>query len=97
MSSYRKWSAEEESILLDRVKAHPENLKCGFIEAAERVNRTQGACENHWYNVVSKDPDPDKTVFVTVSGHHVCRNRKNSAGAPIRVSKFHRIVKILFG
>lgn len=89
----RRWTNEEDQILLRHVKARPQNLHYCFMMVSEMIGRTEGAIANHWYSVVSKKPEV--LCFFTASPHHVSRNRKNGAGVESNGSVWRRFVSIL--
>lgn len=74
----RRWTAQEESTLLQQVKGMPQNLSKCFFMVADEIGRTPGAVANHWYTVTSKKPENIAYLFFTSS--YVCRNRKNGVG-----------------
>ena len=74
----RRWTAEEDAVLLRHVKARPQNLHYCFMMVAEQIERTEGAVSARWYTKVSKDPA--NMCFFTASPHHMSRNRKNGEG-----------------
>lgn len=89
----RKWTEEEDNLLLNQVKTSPQNLSRCFIAVARNVDRTPSAVANHWYTVVSKKPDT--TCFFTASSKHLSRNRKNGAGVEINRSIWQRFMQII--
>lgn len=93
MSKGKHWTAKEDTIVVSAVKESPTNLNAAFIAASKKINRTKGACSNHWYTVLSKDKA--NACFITVSGKHQSLNRKNSKGAPCTASMFSKILKLL--
>lgn len=98
MSNNRKWSEQEDLVLLRQVKAYPQNLKRAFVIASEELDRTTNACMNRWYTVVSKKEDKMNTCFLTISKERVGRNRKNCSDIieESRLSKWRRILNIIF-
>lgn len=92
-NSRRKWTIEENALLLRQVRAFPQNLKKCFDMVAESTGRTPGAVANHWYTVVSKLPN--STCFFTASPHHVSRNRKNSKGTLSNGTIWQRLMYII--
>jgi hypothetical protein len=91
----RKWSAEEDQVLLRYVKARPQNLHYCFVAVAEQIGRTEGAVANRWYGKVSKDPS--NVCFFTASPKHVSKNRKNGMGVETNNSIWRRLMNIIRG
>jgi hypothetical protein len=73
MSTKRKWTKEEEEILVQAVKANPHNLAKAFREAAEQLGRTEGSVEIRWYGKLKKT----SLCFVTISSNKQLKNGKN--------------------
>lgn len=91
--TFRKWTEEEEELLLQSVKNNPQNLSRCFLSVAQNIDRTSGAVANHWYTVVSKKPDV--TCFFTASSKHLSKNRKNGKGVEINRSIWHRLMSVI--
>ena len=93
IKSWKKWSDEEENILLEEIRKAPYNLKACFIAASKKLDRSVGAIGNHWYTVTSKNP---KILELgTISSKHFCRNRKNGKGVPVTQSIWRRFVAMV--
>lgn len=73
MSTKRKWTKEEEEILVQAVKANPHNLSKVFREVAEQLGRTEGSVGIRWYGKLKKD----SLCFVTISSNNQLKNGKN--------------------
>ena len=93
MKEKKRWSATEDSIVVDQVRKSPTNLKQAFKEAARVTGRSELACSNRWYTVLSKDKN--NACFITVSGKHQSLNRKNGKGTACNKSLFTRVLKLL--
>ncbi len=91
--TFRKWTEEEDELLLQQVKNNPQNLSRCFLSVAQNIDRSQGAVANHWYQVVSKRPDT--MCFFTASSKHFSRNRKNGKGVEINRSIWQRFLNII--
>lgn len=89
----RKWTEEEDSILLQQVKRQPQNLRRSFLAVSERTGRSQQAVSNRWYTVVSKKPD--SVCFFTASPKHVSRNRKNGVGVESNRNIWQRLMSVI--
>lgn len=92
-TNYRRWSHEEDAVLLRYVRAHPQNLRKCFLCVAEQIGRSEGAVANRWYTVVSKDTN--NTCFFTAGIHHVSRNRKNGEGIRTTSNIWRRLMNII--
>lgn len=89
----RKWTREEERILINQVRVFPHNLKKCFCIVSEQVGRTPGAVANHWYTHTSKQPE--NLCFFTASQRHVSKNRKNGMGVESTPSIWRRLMNII--
>lgn len=91
--TFRKWTEEEDELLLRQVKAFPQNLSKCFLMVAQNVDRSKGAVAAHWYQTVSKRPDV--VCFFTASSHHVSKNRKNGEGVTTNNSIWQRLLRVI--
>jgi hypothetical protein len=62
MTTYHRWTKEEDEILVQAIKANPHNKKKAF-EYAETVLplRDAKSCENRWYKFLS---NPESKHYV---------------------------------
>lgn len=93
MKEKKRWSATEDSIVVDQVRKSPTNLKQAFKEAARVTGRSERACSARWYTVLSKDKN--NACFITISGKHKVLNRKNGKGTSCTQNLFTKILKLL--
>ena len=93
MVKHKRWTSTEDTQVVDQVRKSPTNLKQAFIEAARVTGRSETACSNRWYTVLSKDKA--NACFITVSGKHQSLNRKNGKGTACNKSLFTRVLKLL--
>ena len=93
MANKKRWTTTEDSIVVEQVRKSPTNLKQAFKEAARVTGRSELACSNRWYTVLSKDKN--NACFITVSGQHKSLNRKNSSGTSCTNNLFTRVLKLL--
>lgn len=89
----RKWTEEEDAMLLRQVSTFPQNLTRCFAIVSEMTGRSKAAVSNHWYTVVSKKPD--STCFFTASSKHVSRNRKNGKGVESTTNIWQRLLQVI--
>ena len=73
MSTKKRWTEEEEKILVQAVKANPHNLSKAFREVAKKLGRTEGAVNIQWYTKIRSR----SICFVTVSQGKKFKNGKN--------------------
>lgn len=93
MTKRKRWTSTEDTQVVDQVRKSPTNLKQAFIEAARVTGRSETACSNRWYTVLSKDKA--NACFIMVSGKHKSLNRKNGKGTACNKSLFTRVLKLL--
>lgn len=94
----RKWSQEEDDVLLRYVRNYPHNLHKAFLLVSEQLTdggspRTATGVEAHWYTVLSKKPE--SLVFFTASAKHVSKNRKNGIGVESSNSIWRRLFNVI--
>ena len=95
---WKKWSEDENDVLLRYVEAYPHNLHKCFIMVSEHLTdagspRTAGAVQAHWYSVLSKRTN--HVCFFTATKRTVDKNRKNSMGTEINNSIWRRFLRII--
>lgn len=73
MTTKKKWTKEEEEILVQAVKANPHNLSKAFREVAEKLGKTESAVSKQWYN----NTRVNSVCFVIVSQGKKFKNGKN--------------------
>ena len=98
----RRWTREEDAVLLRYVKNSPFNLHRAFLSVSEQLTsegnpRTPGAVAGHWYTALSKSEQQDSLCFFTASAKHVSKNRKNGMGVESSTSIWHRLLNIIRG
>ena len=93
MTKNKRWTSTEDTQVVDQVRKSPTNLKQAFKEAARVIGRSETACSNRWYTVLSKDKA--NACFITISGKHKSLNRKNGKGTACNQSLFTRVLKLL--
>lgn len=75
----KRWTSEEDNILLAAVKGYPQNLKKAFEIVGERIGRSKTACSARWYCTLSKTykDNPKNVCFAIFSSNKYGINRKN--------------------
>lgn len=80
MANKRRWTKEEDKILVQAIKANPHNLTQCFREVGERLNRTNKSVKLHWYTTLA-NPEHKKytgTAFLTIDKKSYNPIRKNA-------------------
>ena len=104
MSTKRRWTNDEEQVIISKVKANPNNLAKAFREASPEIERTYHAIEQHWYTKKGRRPalkDRCGHCFLTYGGKSLNINRKNVAvntsdnTITISMDKLQKILDIL--
>ena len=90
MATKRRWTKEEEEILVQAVKANPHNIKDACRHASTKLEgRTDSACLWNWYQAISPAGNPTKLgiSFIAVGPKTVYKNRKNSGNTFVKPEK----------
>ena len=74
MRTYKRWTKEEELVILSNVKENPENLLKAFAIAAKKLNRSEASIRLRWYNHLKDSYSP---VFMVYSNKKAIINGKN--------------------
>lgn len=73
MTTRKRWTKEEEEILVQAVKANPHNLAEAFRKVAKEIGRTTQTVHHRWY---AKMRHTSK-CFITISSEKQMINGKN--------------------
>lgn len=96
MTTRKRWTKEEETILVQAIQANPLNIKEACRQVSSKINRTAGACLYHWYYVLTSADNNAGANFLIVGTKGIVRNRKNKGTIEKkRISIWHRIKKFL--
>lgn len=89
MTTRKRWTKEEEEILVQAIKANPHNIKEAFRYASAKLGRTEDACRVRWYQAIAPANNPIKLgiSFIGVGSKTVYKNRKNSGNAYTKPEK----------
>lgn len=70
MAERKKWTKEEDDILVQAIKANPHNKSEAFRIASKKMERNVTSCSNRWYSCLS---NPESKSYVgcmfTLIGH----------------------------
>ena len=83
----KKWSEEEDRVILDQVRRNASNLSYAFEKASELLEgRTKNACSMRWYIHLAKKPETN-VCFATVSNDSQIVNKKRLTKKEIEESQ----------
>lgn len=74
MVTRKRWTQQEERVLLNQVSRSPQNLQKAFEVAAEILGRTRAACEFRWYYILKHREN--SVAFTLVSNKIATKNSK---------------------
>lgn len=96
MSRGRKWTKEDEEILVQAIKANPYNITDACRSVSYQLDRSIRACYMHWYLVLSPKHNTAKTgvSFIAVTTNSCYINRKNSGNAKDKPLHFTLLKRI---
>ena len=69
----RKWTPEEEDILIDEIGKNPTCMKACFLAASPEIGRSASAIANHWYKSMAGRQDVCAKLTI---GRHACVKNK---------------------
>lgn len=87
MVTKKRWTKEEEEILVQAITANPHNITEACRYASTQLEgRTHIACVFHWYKALAPAKNPTKVgiTFIAVGPKTVYKNRKNSGNAFVK-------------
>lgn len=95
MRTSKRWTKDEEQVLLSHIENNPNNFVAAFKAAAEELEgRTVKSVQQHWYTNLQKT---NKVFIACTSKKRLPINKKSSKETfPIKKSKWRRILEILF-
>lgn len=101
MRKFKRWTQEEDQVLVHFIKEEPLNKKAAFKKAAELLNRDVYSCKNRWYTALS---NPESKYYVGacftmlgIAAATVNRTRYSKKIQPIKIKEsiWTRILKLL--
>lgn len=96
----RKFTPEEDRIIIDAVKKSPQNISKAFVLVSTKLNRTVDSIRVRYYGRIAKDKD--NKLFLTVSerrkltNYKVQRDDMEAKAERSTKPKWRRILDILF-
>ena len=73
---YKKWTPEEDRVVIKQVQKHCDNLKLAFEESSRILeDRTTAAIAQRWYDYIRKD-ETKMACFAFVGKNMVIKNGK---------------------
>ena len=103
MAGNRRWTEEEDKILVQLIKEYPHNKSKAFFMASQRLDRHEKGCSKRWYCALS-NPEHPKYVgcaFTMISRKTKFDNRTQytehniTAPEPMSLSLWERIKRFL--
>ena len=92
MNQRRRWTNEEEQVLIDQVRINSNNLSRAYKNTSNIIGRSTHSIEQRWYGKVRHS----EAVFITIGARNMSVNSKNSDNTqPVRLSIWRRILKLL--
>lgn len=100
MAARKRWTKEEEEILVQAITANPHNIAEACKRASVELGRTWEACVAHWYKSIAPATNPTKMgiTFMAIGSKSIYKNRKNSGKAltnPERTTLWTKIKKFI--
>lgn len=74
MRTYKRWTKEEDLVILSNVKENPENLLKAFAITAKKLNRSEVSIRMRWYKHLK---DSHSSIFMVYSNKKAIINGKN--------------------
>lgn len=69
----KRYTQEEEQIILQEVSTHADNICKGLLIASEKIGRSVYSVRNYWYKTLSKKPE---VAFCIFNKKSIIKNRK---------------------
>ena len=80
---HKRWTDEEDRVLIAQVSRSPENLTKAYEAAARLLGRTKLACQYRWVNHLR---DSKSIAFTLIGGTYAMKNSK-TRGEKKRIRK----------
>ena len=101
MSQKRRWTDDEEKVIISEIEKTPHNLESAFRRASSKINRTPKAISIRWHERGLRERS--NAVFVVYGRKTMNKNRKvvstNTTDNTIKhtVGIWNRIKRLIFG
>lgn len=69
----KRYTEDEDKLILSYLEDNPDNLKKAFAELAQQLGRTPTGIATHWYSTLSRGKH---VVFMTIAKKKYSSNRK---------------------
>lgn len=76
MSRGRRWTTNEDKILIEQINTFPNSRKAAFEATAKLTGRKASSCSRRWYNHISLQKDT--MCFATISKTQQVNNRSRA-------------------
>ena len=94
----RKWTAQDEEILINEIGKNPTCMKASFLAASAHLHRSPGAISSYWYSKMAKRDDV--YAKITIGRHAAVANKvrlkSDMEPTPIFRSIFDGLIKRIF-
>lgn len=79
MARSKKWTNEEDKVLVQLIEKYPHNLNKAFLMASGKLERTKSACQFRWYQHLGNPNSPkhSSVCFTILSKRKQMVDRKN--------------------
>lgn len=91
MSTLRKWTEDEEKVVISKIEENPNNLQRAFREASLEIDRTPAAIGWKWHQGGLRE----KKGILNSNRKNVSSNTSDNT-IRTRKSKWRRVLDILF-
>jgi hypothetical protein len=92
MATRRRWTSEEEQVLIDQLRINPSNLARAFRNTSNITGRSPHSIEQRWYSKVRHS----EAVFMTIGARNMSVNSKiSNSPQPVSVPIWRRILRLL--
>lgn len=94
MAKNKKWTIEEEKVLISQVEKNPQNIKKAFQLTSELIDRTECSIRCHYYSVIVKNKGklPNSYMYLTVGKNKTTTNKVEILPTP---SLWQKILRFL--
>lgn len=87
----KRWTVEEEEILVQAVTTNPQNLRKCFIAVSASINRSVDAVQWHWYSVTRFTP-AGRNAYFLIGERSVYNGKNNTETSEVEPVKNKKII-----